>query len=219
MIVAALETSARPPSVALGSPGGPRAVELQGERAHASDLLPALERLLAAEGLAPRALEAVLVGVGPGSYTGLRVGIATALGLARALAIPLRGLASSEVLAYAELEPGDEAVVLLDARQGALYHARYRREPEDVLELDPPSALEPAEAARRTPRDALLIAEPSALASAGLESHPRARTGLVPRASALLALGARRLAALGGQDPRAVRPLYLRAFQARARRR
>ena len=53
---------------------------LGGERPHACDLLPALEQLLARLGAAPADLATILVGTGPGSYTGLRVGVATALG-------------------------------------------------------------------------------------------------------------------------------------------
>jgi tRNA threonylcarbamoyladenosine biosynthesis protein TsaB len=222
VVLAAIESSSRPATVAL-APAGPSGPiverELGAERAHASDLLPTLDALLEGAGLGPRDLTGLVVGLGPGSYTGLRVGLATALGLARGLALPLRGLASCEALAWGELRPGEECVFLLDARQGALYHARYRRGTDDVVELEPPRALPPAEAARRTPAEVVLFADAPALESAGLGGHAGLRAAGAPRARALLELGRLRLARLGPQDPRTVQPLYLRAFDARVRRR
>jgi tRNA threonylcarbamoyl adenosine modification protein YeaZ len=93
-----------------------------GPAAHARDLVPELERLLSAAGVERRdgklALGAVIAGLGPGSYTGLRVGIATAQALARATGAALFGLPSFEALAFAELTPGQEGTVAMDARAG-----------------------------------------------------------------------------------------------------
>jgi len=69
----------------------------------------------------------VVAGPGPGSYTGVRVALATASGLARALGADLRGAPSFAALAAGVLAPGDEAVVALDARRGNVYAARCAR--------------------------------------------------------------------------------------------
>src|SRR5688572_13321424 len=116
----ALETSARAASVAVRHAGEVRAARLAPERSHASDLFPRLAELFEALGAAPGAIESVFVGTGPGSYTGLRVGIATALGLARGSGAKLVGVPSGETLAYERLAPGREAAWLLDARSGEL---------------------------------------------------------------------------------------------------
>ncbi len=101
-------------------------------RQHASLLLPALKELLAANGLSPVDLTAVGVGTGPGSYTGLRVGLASAQGLASGLSLPLGGTPSLEAVAYRQLAEGQEAWLTWDARRGNVYAGRYLREAGSV---------------------------------------------------------------------------------------
>lgn len=217
----ALETSARAASLAVRHGSRTRVARLESGRAHASDLFPALERLLAELGAAPRGIEAVFVGTGPGSYTGLRVGIATALGLARGSGAVLRGVPSGETLALGELEPGAQGTLLLDARSGELYFARYRRVAEDVEVLTPPCVLRPVELAGRLPADGPIFGDASVAEAAGLDAAARARLVVdrVPDAAQLLVLGERRLERLGPQAPEELEPLYLRPFAAQTRRR
>lgn len=221
MLLVALESSARAASVAVDHDGRTAAATLHAERAHASDLFPELERLLAEVGASPREITAVLVGLGPGSYTGLRVGIATALGLARGSGAALRGVPSGEALAFGQLKPGAEAVHLLDARSQQLYFAHYRRTADDVEVLRPPCVLQPGELASLLPPRIPIFADASAADAAQLSPADRNRTtfGLPPDARDLLTLGARRLAQFGGQTLDTVEPLYLRPFAAQTRRR
>jgi tRNA threonylcarbamoyladenosine biosynthesis protein TsaB len=91
--VVAVEQSGAPPAV--GSfPAGQR---------HGEELLAAIERLLGSAGIEPGALGGIVVGTGPGAFTGLRVGLATAKGLAHALGLPIVGIATATAL----LAPGD----------------------------------------------------------------------------------------------------------------
>lgn len=92
---------------------------------HGAVLLPRIEAQLSAAGLPLAAIELIAVGVGPGSFTGLRVGLATAKGLALALRIPIRGVSSLEVLARGALDSAALAVALLDAGRGELFAAAY----------------------------------------------------------------------------------------------
>ncbi len=222
MIEVALETSFRHSSVALRTPVGSEEVCLDPEIAHASALVPALQQMMQGRGLAPRDIDAVYVGLGPGSYTGLRVGVATALGIARGSEAAIRGEASGESLLWRELVPGEQGVYLLDARQEQFYFARYRRCDDEVEVLRAPCVLD-AEAVRREllGDDAAVFCDETALPAAQLEQSlgPRARVGLYPRASALLELASLRLAAQGGHDLLKLEPLYLRAFKAKQRRR
>jgi tRNA threonylcarbamoyl adenosine modification protein YeaZ len=137
-----IETSTRRGSLALWAGHEVLEAELAEGRSHAADLLPELANLFRRAGIEPlagsRALGAIVVGTGPGSYTGLRVGIATALGLARASGARVLGVPSIAALAWRELAPGEEGAILLDARANRLYFARYRRGERDLETLAPP---------------------------------------------------------------------------------
>jgi len=213
----ALETSRREASLALAMGTDVLTDEL-GAAAHASDLLARLARLLERAGVERRGgrlqLGAVFAGLGPGSYTGLRVGLATAMGLARASGAALYGLPSFEALAFAELAPGEEGTVVLDARAGRFYHARYRRVERGLVVLDPPATCAAHELAERCARARVVLGSPELAASAGLvlPSGTELRTDAPPRASALLELARARRSAgeLGPQN--ALEPLYLAGF-------
>lgn len=96
-------------------------------REHASRLVPELHALTADVPDWRERLSLVVAGVGPGSYTGLRVALATAAGLARAVGAEVRGAPTFAALAAGVLVPGEEAVVTLDARRGNVYAAHCRR--------------------------------------------------------------------------------------------
>lgn len=214
-LVVAFEASARPASVAARLSGRTLERVLDTARAHGSDLLPALDALVLELGATPRDVRAIVLGTGPGSYTGLRVAAATALGLARATDATALGVPSCDALAWAELEPGAAAWQLLDARGGALYLARLVRTADGVEHALAPVAVRVADAARRIGEGSEpIFAEPSAVEGAKLspEQSARVRVDVHPRAGALLDLGLRRLAAGQSTPLEALEPLYLRAF-------
>lgn len=123
------------------------------ERAHAARVVPELDALLADAAVPRDALRAVTVGIGPGSYTGLRVGLAAGRALATAWSLPLGGACSLAQVAWGALEPGETGAAVLDARRGNVYVAVYRREGDTLSEL--------AAAAKR-PRDEVARAWPEA---------------------------------------------------------
>jgi tRNA threonylcarbamoyladenosine biosynthesis protein TsaB len=94
---------------------------------HATRLLPMAHELLAQAGIRWSALERLAVGVGPGRFTGLRVGIATARGLAQSLDIELSGVSSLQALGLAAVarEPGRAILAVIDARRGEAFGAAY----------------------------------------------------------------------------------------------
>jgi tRNA threonylcarbamoyl adenosine modification protein YeaZ len=118
----AIDTATSRTVVALERPGGDPAVASwpSGQR-HGEELLAGLDRLLELEQVDLGALGGVVVGTGPGAFTGLRVGLATAKGLAHALAIPIVGIATSTALLSAEpgvgptAEGGERRSLLLPA--------------------------------------------------------------------------------------------------------
>jgi tRNA threonylcarbamoyl adenosine modification protein YeaZ len=220
MLAVAFETSARPGSVAVGDGDRVVAATLDAERMHARDLLPALDRLFAEVGARASDVRAVIVGTGPGSYTGLRVGIATALGLARAVGAALRGVPSGESAAFAELAPGDEAVILIDARQDEVYFAHYRRTASEVEIVRAPCVLRSGDVAAALPDRVPIFADAAGAEAARLTATQRSRVRIATaRAESLLELGVSRIERSGPQAPHEIEPLYLRPFAASQRRR
>ena len=140
-------------ALALWSSGGVREVLVERvERDHAKRLLPELERLLAQAGLERQQLRGIAVGIGPGSYTGLRVGLATAQGLGRGLAIPVRGVPTLEAMAAGVLRADLlEAIIALDARHDNVYAARYRLSEASIALMAELGKLSRAEVQARYP--------------------------------------------------------------------
>jgi len=182
-------------------------------RAHAADLLPELGAALRELGATPRELRAVIVGLGPGSYTGLRVASATALGLARASGAALHGVASFEALARGELRAGERGATVLDARGGEAYVAVYERRAAELHTLVEPRVLRAGDVAAQLVGVDVLLADAAALRATGLDSARFARSSdAPPSALELLELGLERLARLGPHQAHEIEPLYLRAF-------
>ena len=99
------------------------------QKDHAAWLHPAIKELLSEKAIVPGELNAIAVSIGPGSYTGLRVGLATAKGLCYALNIPLIAINTLALLAYAVKEEATEMIVpLIDARRMEVYTAMYDSE-------------------------------------------------------------------------------------------
>jgi tRNA threonylcarbamoyladenosine biosynthesis protein TsaB len=126
----AIETATDVCSVALAHGDAVRAdLTLNRPRAHAENLVPMIEEALRLGGMAARDLDAVAVSAGPGSYTGLRIGVSTAKGLALAADAALVAIPTLEALAVSatvQAEYGDYVCALLNARRHERYAAVYR---------------------------------------------------------------------------------------------
>lgn len=183
-------------------------------RNHTVELLPSVERLLAQAGATKGDLTAIFVCLGPGTYTGLRVGISTVQGLAYALRLPVVGVGRLELDAYPHAAFPGPIVPVHRAGRGELAWAVYRGGPWREMRsprLSPPEAL-----ARQLRQRTLIVGE----VDEGLSSFLREATGgkaIVPpaaagvrRAAGLAELGFARLRAGGAVAPALLRPLYLR---------
>ena len=183
-----------------------------GRGAHASELMPAVAAAMERSGLDWPDLDAIAVGVGPGTFTGLRIGIATARALARSTGHDLRPVSSLEALAkgIAEGVAGDPALPVIDARRGQVFAALFQEGgPGWSPFVAAPSELaERVRAAGLTPRAAGdgSIRFRGVLEAAGIRVEPDAS-----RAHTVRALHVCRLAAAAPPTPpEAVLPLYLR---------
>lgn len=193
MIVLAIDTALEDCSVAIMAAAGVRLRQQTVGRGHAEILMPAIAALLSDASLAARDLERIVVSTGPGSFTGLRVGISAARGLAVATQVPVVGIptlrAHAELAASMRRESGGEArpiLALLPARADELYAQRFSAEGEPDGPLFVGRVRDLADLAR---------AEDLALAGAGAaalgEGFAPAHLRSAPDIATLLTLGAR----------------------------
>lgn len=144
MIAIAFDTSTRRGSVALGrvtASGVERLGEatLEVSATHSEAVLPAIDRCLRGAGLPASELDAVVVGSGPGSFTGLRIGAALARGLCFSHRATLYAYSSLAAIAAAAEMSGD-ICCLIDARRGQVYAAGYALAAGEITERFPPRA-------------------------------------------------------------------------------
>jgi tRNA threonylcarbamoyladenosine biosynthesis protein TsaB len=153
MTILGFDTSTAACSAAvLSADGGvvesaPAPARLLERPAHAAELLPAVHEVMERAGVSFGDLQAIAVGLGPGTFTGLRIGVATARALAKANGLPLRGVSSLSALAAAM--PDGLRLPLIDAKRGEAYGALL----EGDAERWPPFALGAAALVQRL-RDA-----------------------------------------------------------------
>jgi len=195
------------------------------DRRHNEIILPALESLLLKINRAACDLSGIVVGLGPGSFTGVRVGISTAQGLGQSLGIPVAGVSS--FLAVAAGSRSNNALVIADARQNMLYAAFYRKKEYGWETVMPETLISIPDMVKQLPATAVNVTGPGA--QEFFETLFRARGGELhllpperhwPEAGALAPLGEKKILA-GGMSWEDITPLYLRRTQAeevRARR-
>jgi tRNA threonylcarbamoyladenosine biosynthesis protein TsaB len=205
MLLLAIDTSTSAITVALHGEGVATSAEVVDARGHTEQLAPLIQTCLRSAGRTPSDVTDVVVGTGPGPFTGLRVGIATGLVFGHARGIPVHGVCSLDALAAdaaAEVGRG-EFLVATDARRKEVYWARYAADGAAVRRLTEPAVDRPAD----------LPEAVRALPTAG--RGPRLFPALFPAALDLLDVRAQILATVALDRlerglPMPVDPLYLR---------
>ncbi|HEX6068819.1 MAG TPA: tRNA (adenosine(37)-N6)-threonylcarbamoyltransferase complex dimerization subunit type 1 TsaB [Longimicrobiaceae bacterium] len=216
--ILALESSTSIGSVAVGDANGVFAEVVRNVAGgHSSALLPAADEVLKSAGLRPRDLAAVVVGSGPGSFTGLRIAAATAKGMLRALQVPLFGYSGLLATAAAAWSAPGPVCALFDARRRDVFAACYRFGGRGVEVLLEPEALalEAVIERFREGEPPLFVGEGAELHREELVGELGARVGpahlALPRASALVWLAATAPELGRVEDPTGWEPEYLRA--------
>ncbi len=224
MLMLAIETAAKVSSVALSD--GKRiiaALTIENGLEHSATLVPNIGKLLSIAGKSKRDLTTVAVSIGPGSFTGLRIGLAAAKGIAYGLNIPLVSVPTLKALAARFYDlPGVTVFSLADAQKKNAYCGIYRDgveiRPVQVISLEDAVKMAGNAAAEGKGPVVILgdIAEkklsqgmklPAGVAVAG-------RAQVMPRADEVALLGARMLEAGEVSDPMTAEPWYLRRSEA-----
>ena len=215
--VLALDSSTRGGSVAVGAGGRVLAQRVLEATTGASSLLmPAVDQAVGAAGLAPRDLSAIVVGGGPGSFTGLRIAAAAAKALARALGVPLFAFSGLMASAATLRASGRPVAALFDARNREVFAGCWRFRDDGVDELLAPAILAVDDVVDRLRPHAPLLTGDGAAAHADALSAAFGADALVPHGDASPAAGLLWLhgtvPGLGRVDqPSAWEPEYLRA--------
>jgi tRNA threonylcarbamoyladenosine biosynthesis protein TsaB len=222
MIVVGIDTSTDRTSVALGTEHEPLATAgFAGIRRH-DDVVPAIERLLSWTGVELEHVGGVAVGLGPGLYTGLRVGIQAGKSLAQVLRVPIVGIPSLDVLAFAVHHTSRRIVAVMDARRREVFVARYDPVPGGIVREGEYGVSTPSNLAAElgaTREEMLLVGNGAILYRKELE-QVGAHVELAPApfahpwAAALVSLAAPRLIREETDRLVDVAPLYLRKTDA-----
>ncbi len=234
-IVLAIDTATPQVSVALAGPAGPiAALAVAGGRRHGELLVPAIDTLCQMSETSLAHVSVIAVDVGPGLFTGLRVGVSTARALVSALGVRGLGLTSLEILAGAHHRESRSVVAVIDARRGEVFWARFRPGPDGLRPTAPAAVASPAALAaalaEATPGAWAERGEPALVVGDGALRYGEALAGVPgvvlggpddahPSAAVAARLAAARLSSLirtdwapcpegGGSD--GLEPLYLR---------
>lgn len=210
-----LETSGKVGQVAVAQGGALLGTQrLEASRRHARDLAPTVRDLLTAQGWQPRDLDAIVVSRGPGSYTGLRVGLISAQTLAYATGCAVLALDTFAVIAQQAPAEAASVIVVADAQQERVYAQRYHRAA---------AGWQPSDALRIAPFTDILTARGAAdwLSGPGLTAHlARLPAGTLvcadrePTLESLLTLGLARFEQGQRDDLWTLEPLYARPSSA-----
>lgn len=216
MKILAIETATPASSVALGTEDEVLAMSFQVDRrGHVGFLVPAMEFCFQQTGWEPDDIDAVVVDVGPGLFTGIRAGLATAQGVAAATGAQLVGLTSLDALAFRAATGHRMIWSVVDVRRKEIAVAAYRPVPGGVMKEGAAEVVSPAGFTGlldSTDSDILVVGDHQALPDETLRGLHRVKTGRPrwPSADVLLELAAGRLARGELAEPKEVRPMYLR---------
>jgi tRNA threonylcarbamoyladenosine biosynthesis protein TsaB len=139
VLILGIETATEQVSVAIGGHEGVLALfEVCRGRRHVETLIPSIEFVCAQADVDMSEFGAIAVDVGPGLFTGMRVGLAAAKAIAQALRLPMIGISSLDLLAFPLRQSGRDVAAVIDARKGELFYAFYRPVPGGVQRLGEP---------------------------------------------------------------------------------
>lgn len=223
MPILALDTATMVSSVAIASPDKLLAeVTLQTKLTHSEVLMPHVQQVLAMANIKKTELDAIAVSVGPGSFTGLRIGLAAAKSMAYALGIPLVGVSTLEAMAWHYPVPGIYTLSVLDAQKGDVYAGLYSWQQEAVHLVKPVEVLPFAEVidfCQNLDLPVVIIGDiaqkkQALIRAAGSNIIAAQPHMIMPRAANVAMLAQKKLAAGRTDEVMTLEPLYIRRSEA-----
>jgi tRNA threonylcarbamoyladenosine biosynthesis protein TsaB len=225
MLILGIETATSRVGCAIGGHEGVIAsVHSARDRRHAESLVPQIAFARQQAAIELSELAAIAVDVGPGLYTGLRVGVTTAVTMAHMLAVPMVGVSSLDLVAFPLRFASRPIHVAIDARRGEVFHARYQTVPGGVQRTSEPLVVAPADLASEivaSGEDVLLVGDGALRYRSAFEGLSRvefADQGFAhPSASSLVTLAHARALREEFVRPDQIFPVYLRKPDAEAK--
>lgn len=219
----AIETSSLVSSVALLHNDTLRAeFTTQARLTHSEQLMPHIADMMQKAGVLKSQIDGIAVSIGPGSFTGLRIGLATAKGLAFAWNVPIVGIETPVSLAWNSIGASDEICVLIDAQKGNVYEARYQWQGtklETIQDIRILSRKEVLDALDETQKPIVFYGDGALKGRQEIEEKsPLFRlappTMVIPRAGSLALAAKKRLDAGDVDDCMTLTPAYKRRSEA-----
>ncbi len=140
MLILGIETATERVSVSIGGHEGVIGLfEVTKGRRHAETLVPAIDFVCKQAGIELAEVSVVAVDVGPGLFTGMRVGLSAAKAIAQALSVPMIGISSLDLLAFPCRHADRVVVPVIDARKGEVFYAMYRQVPGGIQQVAEPA--------------------------------------------------------------------------------
>jgi tRNA threonylcarbamoyladenosine biosynthesis protein TsaB len=191
-------------------------------RSHAVSILPLIDETLHQAGVVLRDLRAVAVSIGPGSFTGLRIGLSVAKGLVLTCGLGIVAVPTLEALAQAAAADGAIVCPVLDARRGEVYTAAFRRRAGRLECLREATVANLSDLAQYVPSPCQVVGD--LIESRGeflrqcLGPGVDLITDIAPSGAVIARMGARRIEIAGPDDPVGLEPAYLQAPDAERNR-
>lgn len=223
MPILALDTATLVSSVALATTDTLLAeITLQTKKTHSELLMPHIAKLMDMAEVAKSDLKAVAVSIGPGSFTGLRIGLSTAKTLAYAMNIPLIGVPTLAAMAYGCPVPGVILAPMLDAQKGNVYQALFEWQQGELTEIQPATVMKVDtvfEQLIQYDRPVVLLGEAAVIYRGKIEQIGKNLMAAAPhviiqRAGSVAGLGLKLLEKGVVHDAMSLEPLYIRRSEA-----
>lgn len=192
------------------------------QRTHSVNLLPMIKAVFQDAGVSPQSLEGIAVSNGPGSFTGLRIGMSTAKTLAQVWDLPIVGISTLDSLAYAVVGLHNYICPILNARKNEVYTALYDGSKGALQKIFGPQAISPeklVEKIKSLDRDVTFLGDGVSVYQKFFSSsltNIQFASGVVgfPRGAGIAILGHQYLLENGGIDPLQLLPNYIRLSEA-----
>lgn len=225
MLVMGIETSTMQGGVALVSDQGLLSeYTLNVKATHTERLLPLVDRALRDAAIMLSQVEGLAAGIGPGSFTGLRIGLSTAKGLSAAAGTPLVGVPTLEAMAWTLPFCAHPVCPILDARKGEIYCALFRHDGDRLIRLMEDTALSPDDLVSRIEGPTVFLGDGLATYGGLLKMRLKDQALIPPfsrrggSAAAVADLGRRRLLQGHRDEIADLAPRYLRPSEAELKR-